>query len=71
VSLFGGGPGEPELPVPDAVRSPARAFETRCSADDHGVADKQLARADAIGAWVCAIGIVAAVLLVLVLAARS
>ena len=41
------------------------------SVDDDGVAEKGLVWADAIGAWVCWIGVAAAVLLVLVLAASS
>jgi hypothetical protein len=39
--------------------------------DDEGVAEKYLARADAIGSWVCTIDVAAAVLVVVVLAARS
>ena len=70
-SMFGGGTGEPELPARDAADSAAQASAEHCGADEHGVADKKLAWADAIGAWVCALGIGAAVLLVLVLAARS
>jgi hypothetical protein len=42
-----------------------------CRVDHDGVAEKQLVLADAIGAWVCGIGVAAAVLLVVVLAARS
>jgi hypothetical protein len=38
---------------------------------DHSIAERDLARADAIGAWVCAIGVLAAVALVVVDAARS
>jgi hypothetical protein len=39
--------------------------------NDDSVAERNLARADAIGAWVCGIGVAAAVLLVVVFAARS
>ena len=42
-----------------------------CGVDHDSVAEKQLALADAIGAWVCRISVGAAVLLVVVLAARS
>jgi hypothetical protein len=38
--------------------------------NDDGAAERNLARADAIGAWVCTIGVVAAVVLVLVFAVR-
>jgi cell division protein FtsX len=71
VSLFGSGPREPDLPAIEGVRSAVRAAEGHSSVDDHGVAENHLTRADAIGAWVCAIGIVAAILLVVVLAARN
>jgi len=38
---------------------------------DRGAAERNLARTDAIGAWVCAIGVLAAVVLVVVYAAGS
>ena len=39
--------------------------------NDDGVAERNLARADAIGAWVCTLGVVAAVVLVVVFAIKS
>ncbi len=39
--------------------------------NDASVAERKLARSDAIGAWVCTIGVVAAVVLVVVFAVKS
>lgn len=69
--LFDAGPGDPERLPMEALRAPARSPEERNSADDDRVAENELAWADAIGAWVCWISLAAAVLLVLVLAARN
>ena len=41
------------------------------SLEDKRLIERNLARADAIGAWVCAIGLLAAVVLVVVYALRS
>jgi len=71
VSPFGGEPGALELPPRNAAHGAAQASAEHGSADDNSIADRHLARADAVGAWVCALGIGAAILLVLVLAARG
>ena len=39
--------------------------------NDDGIAERNVTRADAIGAWVCGIGVVAAVVLVVVFAVTS
>jgi hypothetical protein len=39
--------------------------------DEGGIAERNLTRADAIGAWVCGMGVAAAVLLVLVYAVKT
>jgi hypothetical protein len=69
--MFRGGRGDPERVALEAPRAQARTPEGRCSADDDCVAEKELEWADAIAAWVCRIAVAAAVVLVLVLAARS
>jgi hypothetical protein len=46
-------------------------YRIGCGVDHDGVAEKRLTLADTIGAWVCSIGVAAAVVLVVVLAARG
>jgi hypothetical protein len=69
--LFDAGAGDAERLAPEALRAAARSPEESSSVGDDGVVEKELAWSDAIGAWVCWIGVAAAVLLVLVLAAGS